>query len=341
MSQYAQTPGANVAHVICDLRSDTVTRPDAGMRAAMGAAEVGDDVYGEDPDVNRLEHSLAERAGKEAALFLPSGTQSNFVAMLAHCGRGEEVILGRDYHVYKYEAGGASALGGIVMDPLSVAADGGLAPEEIAAAVKDDDSHHAISRLLSLENTHNGKAVSLARLDQCVSVARASGLSVHLDGARVFNATTALGCDLAEVARRFDTLSICLSKGLGAPVGSVLVGPAEVIASARRWRKMVGGGMRQAGILAAAGVHALRHHVERLAEDHEKAVLLAERVNDRYPGAASQHTNMVFVDLPGAEMAALRERLAAHQVFVRGPRWVTHLDVSFEDVKRVASVLAA
>ena len=333
MSQYSQTPGANIAEVICDLRSDTVTRPDAAMRAAMAAAEVGDDVYGEDPNVNRLEAALAERSGKEAALFLPTGTQSNLVALLAHCGRGEEILTGRGYHVYKYECSGASALGGIVLDPLGVSEDGGLRPAEIAAAVKEDDSHHPITRLLSLENTHNGKAVSLARLDECIAPARAAGLSVHLDGARVFNATTALGCELADISGRFETVSICLSKGLGAPVGSVLVGPADLIAQARRWRKMVGGGMRQAGVLAAAGLHALDHNVARLAEDHARAEALASALRDLGAGSVEQDTNMVFFTPATGENAALGMALAKQGVVISAGgagaiRMVLHKDVT-------------
>ncbi len=333
MNQYAQTPNAQVNEVLCDLRSDTVTRPDEAMRAAMAAAEVGDDVYGEDITVNRLEAVLAERAGKEAALFLPTGTQSNFVAVLAHCGRGEEVILGRGYHVYKYEAGGASALGGIVMDPQTVEADGGLNPADISAAVKDDDSHHPISRLLSLENTHNGKAVPLARMDACIAAARDAGLSVHLDGARVFNATTALGCDLAEIAGRFETVSICLSKGLGAPVGSVLVGSSALIARARRWRKMVGGGMRQAGVLAAAGLHALDHNVARLAEDHARAEALGDALRALGAGTVEQNTNMVFFTPSDGDNAALGQTLAQHGVVISAGgtgaiRMVLHRDVN-------------
>ncbi|NIZ14673.1 low-specificity L-threonine aldolase [Phaeobacter sp. HF9A] len=346
MSQYAQTPGANLANVICDLRSDTVTRPDAGMRAAMAAAEVGDDVYGEDPGVNRLEQSLAERAGKEAGLFVPSGTQSNFIAMLSHCGRGEEVITGRSYHVYKYEAGGASALGGVVMDPQAVAEDGGLRPEDITAAIKADDSHHPVSRLLSLENTHNGKVISLARMDACVAAARAAGLATHLDGARVFNAVSALGCELADVAELFDTVSICLSKGLGAPVGSVLVGPSAFITRARRWRKMVGGGMRQAGILAAAGLYALEHNVAGLAQDHARAAALADMLRGLGVGAVEQNTNMVFFAPEAGETAALGQALAAQGIAISaggtGPiRLVLHRDVTDEALSMTCSAIRA
>lgn len=333
MSQYTQSPGARPQQVLCDLRSDTVTRPDAAMRAVMADAEVGDDVYGEDPSINRLESALAERAGKEAALFLPTGTQSNLVAMLAHCGRGEEVITGRDYHVYKYEAGGASALGGVVLDALRVSEDGGLEPAEIAAAIKEDDSHHPISRLLSLENTHNGKVVSLARLDKSIAVARDAGLAVHLDGARVFNAVTALGCELTDIAGRFDSVSICLSKGLGAPVGSVLVGPTEIIARARRLRKMVGGGMRQAGVLAAAGLYALEHNVARLAEDHARAAELAETLRGLGAGTVAHNTNMVFFTPEAGNNAALGAALAEAGVVISAGgtgaiRMVLHKDVT-------------
>lgn len=344
MSQYTQTPGARPQQVLCDLRSDTVTRPDAGMRAVMADAEVGDDVYGEDPSINRLESALAERAGKEAALFLPTGTQSNLVAMLAHCGRGEEVITGRDYHVYKYEAGGASALGGVVLDALRVSEDGGLEPAEIAAAIKEDDSHHPISRLLSLENTHNGKVVSLARLDKSIAVARDAGLAVHLDGARVFNAVTALGCELTDIAGRFDSVSICLSKGLGAPVGSVLVGPTEIIVRARRLRKMVGGGMRQAGVLAAAGLYALEHNVTRLAEDHARAAELAETLRGLGAGTVAHNTNMVFFTPEAGNNAALGAALAEAGVVISAGgsgaiRMVLHKDVTSEGFEATLAAL--
>ena len=242
MSQYtalSNAPGPTIA----DLRSDTVTKPCAAMRKAMAEAEVGDDVYREDPVINRLEQSLAERLGKEAGLFVPSGTQSNLLAMLAHCGRGEEGIAGESYHVIRYEAAGASVLGGIALHALSVSEDGGLEPQTIAGAVKDDDSHHPISRLLSLENTNYGRALPLERIAAAVATGRAAGLSTHLDGARFFNAITALGCSERDLADPFDTVSVCLSKGLGAPVGSVLLGPASLLAKARRMRKMLGGGM--------------------------------------------------------------------------------------------------
>ena len=338
MSRYAATDRPN-RPVLADLRSDTVTQPCAEMRAAMASAEVGDDVYGDDPTVNRLEAVLAERLGKEAGLFVTSGTQSNLVAMLAHCGRGEEVIAGAGYHVIRYEAAGASVLGGLALQPLPVAADGALDPEAVRAAVKEDDSHHPVSRLLSLENTHNGRAVSLERIRAAVAAGRAAGLSTHLDGARFFNAITALGCSETDLAAPFDTVSVCLSKGLGAPAGSVLVGPRAVIGRARRLRKMLGGGLRQAGVLAAAGLHALEHNVTRLAEDHARAEALAAHLADLDLGAATQATNMVFwapragldLSLPGR----FGLRLAAP---APGMRLVLHRDI---DDRAFAAVLDA
>lgn len=334
MSQYAgmsRDPGDN--QPICDLRSDTVTRPDAAMMAAISAADLGDDVYGEDPQVNRLEASLAERLGKEAGLFLPTGTQSNLTAVLSHCGRGEEILIGTDYHVNKYEAAGASVLGGIALCPLSIAEDGALEPDVIAAAVKPDDSHMAMSRLLSLENTHNGQAVSLERTQAAADAGRAAGLAVHLDGARFFNATTALGCAEQELAGIFDSISICLSKGLGTPAGSVLVGPADLIARARRWRKMLGGGMRQSGLLAAAGLFALEHNVPRLGEDHARAEALADCLRKLGAGEVSQASNMVFFTPEDGRNAALQADLAENGVVIGAGdsgaiRLVLHRDVS-------------
>ncbi len=324
---------------LIDLRSDTVTRPTAGMRAVMAAAEVGDDVYGEDPTVNALEALAADMLGHEAGLFLPSGTQSNLVALLTHCGRGDEYIVGASAHTYMYEAGGAAALGGIQPQPLPFRADGTLDLGAVRAAVKPDDPHFARSRLLCLENTQGGRATGPGYFADARALCDELGLGLHLDGARLFNAAVATGCDARDIARHCDSVSVCLSKGLGAPVGSVLVGPRDYIHAARRWRKMVGGGMRQAGILAAAGIYALEHHVARLEEDHRKAERLTALVNDRYPGAASHHTNMVFVALPDDELARLAGRLRDAGIVIRGSRWVTHLDVSFEDVERVGDAL--
>ncbi|WP_052269497.1 low-specificity L-threonine aldolase [Leisingera sp. ANG-M6] len=318
MSQYTGLAGAGGDAPLCDLRSDTVTRPDAGMLRAMAAAELGDDVFGEDPSVNRLEAALAERLGKAAGLFLPTGTMSNFTAMLAHCQRGEEVICGRGYHVNAYEAAGASVLGGIALCPLPVRADGALDPAEIRAAVKEDDPHLPISRLLSLENTHNGLAVPLADMAAAAEAGRAAGLSVHLDGARFFNAITALGCSETDLAGLADTVSVCLSKGLGTPAGSVLVGPADLIAKARRWRKMLGGGMRQAGVLAAAGLYALEHNAGRLAEDHARAADLAGVLRGLGAGDVSQATNMVFFTPGDGRNDDLRMHLAAEGLVIGG-----------------------
>ena len=319
MNQYAgmtRTDRANAP--LCDLRSDTVTQPDEPMRRAMYEAELGDDVFGDDPTVNRLEATLAERMGKEAGLFLTSGTQSNLCAMLAHCGRGEEVITGRGYHVFAYEAAGASVLGGIALSPLDVAPDGGLDPAAIAADVKPDDPHKPVSRLLSLENTHNGIPVSLARTQAATDAGRAAGLALHLDGARYFNAIAGLGCGEGDLAAMFDSVSLCMSKGLGTPAGSVLVGPGDLIARARRWRKMLGGGMRQSGVLAAAALHALGHNVARLAEDHSRARQMADRLNALGAGDVAQATNMVFLTPRDGANDALRAHLAASGVIIAG-----------------------
>ncbi|WP_375698326.1 low-specificity L-threonine aldolase [Pseudophaeobacter sp. TrK17] len=334
MNQYAGTsPSLGRNQPLCDLRSDTVTRPDAGMMAAIAAADLGDDVYGEDPSVNRLEALLAERLGKEAGLLLPTGTQSNLVALLAHCGRGEEILVGVDYHVNKYEAAGASVLGGIALCPLPIQEDGSLHPDAIAAAVKPDDSHMAISRLLSLENTHNGQVVSLAQTQAAADAARRVGLAVHLDGARFFNAIAALGCAEQDLAQIPDTISICLSKGLGTPAGSVLVGPKDLISKARRWRKMLGGGMRQSGLLAAAGLYALDHNVARLSEDHARAAALAATLGNLQSGAVTQASNMVFFTPGDGRNMDLQAHLAENGVVIgtgeTGPiRLVLHRDVS-------------
>ncbi len=316
---------------IVDLRSDTVTRPGAGMYQAIKEAAVGDDVYGEDETVNRLEATAAALLGKEAGLFVSSATQANLAAMLAHNARGEEIILGDCYHIFVAEAGGASALGGIVMHPLATDADGGLRREQVLGAIKEDDPHQPISRTLALENTVSGRVQDPARQRELAAAARAEGLRVHLDGARIMNAAVALGVDAATLAAPFDSVMMCLSKGLGAPVGAVLCGETDFIRRARRLRKQLGGGMRQAGVIAAGGLYALEHNIERLAEDHDRAARLAEglRALDRFP--VKQETNMVFIE-PGAEEAAkLVEHLRAQQVEVGSPyaemRLVTHLDI--------------
>ena len=326
----ARPQGANTPAI--DLRSDTVTRPDEGMRRAMAEAEVGDDVYGDDPTVNRLEAVVAERLGKEAALFVPSGTMSNLAGMMAHCGRGEEVIVGKGYHIAAYEAAGSSVLGGLALCTIPVEADGGLSPQIIRSEIKPDDSHLPISRLLGLENTHNGKAVSLARMNEAASAGRDAGLSVHLDGARFFNAITELGCAPADLADLVDSVSICLSKGLGTPAGSVLTGAADVIARARRYRKMLGGGMRQAGVLAAAGLYALDHNIDRLGDDHAHAKALAAELAKLQSGDVTQATNMVFFTPENDTNDALRRHLANTGITLGGGatgpiRIVLHKDI--------------
>lgn len=332
MNQYAT--GAKLANtVVCDLRSDTVTKPDAAMLAAMAKAEVGDDVYGEDPSILQLETVLAERLGKAAGLFCSSGTQSNLVAMLTHCARGEEVITGRGYHVQKYEAGGASVLGGLVIDALPVAADGSLNLESVLSAIKDDDPHFPISRLLSVENTHNGQAVGLDTMAELVSATRERGLSTHLDGARLFNAARVLGVEAGQVTEPFDTISVCLSKGLGAPVGSVLLGPVDMIARARRWRKMLGGGLRQAGVLAAAGLYALDNNIIRLHEDHQRAEALAATLLKSGVGTIKQASNMVFWQCPQTHLSTVQAHMAQQGVVLSGDdhgtiRMVLHKDIS-------------
>jgi threonine aldolase len=328
-----------------DLRSDTVTRPSAAMRQAMASAPVGDDVWGDDPTVARLEELGAALLGKEAALYLSSGTQSNLVALLTHCGRGDEYIVGQDAHTYKYEGGGGAALGGIQPQPLAMAADGSIPLASIRAAIKPDDFHFARSRLLCLENTIGGKVLSPAYQLEACAIADAHGLAKHLDGARVFNAAVKLGVAVDELAAPFDTVSVCLSKGLGAPVGSLLCGPRAFIKEARRWRKMLGGGMRQAGIIAAAGIHALEHNVARLAEDHANAALLAAGLAD-IPGIridlASVQTNMVFFTPPADTSRLLTQYLQERDILVDSGatiRLVTHLDVSREDVSTVVAMI--
>ncbi|WP_191576731.1 low-specificity L-threonine aldolase [Achromobacter insolitus] len=329
-----------------DLRSDTVTRPDAAMLQAMANAPLGDDVMGDDPTVIRLQKTLAERTGKATGLFFPSGTQSNLAALMAHCDRGDEYLVGQLAHTYKYEGGGAAVLGSIQPQPIEHAPDGSLPLEKLAAALKPKgDPHFARTRLLALENTFHGKLIPAAYIQAATSWAREQGLATHLDGARVFNAAVASGKPVAELCQPFDSVSICFSKGLGAPVGSVLVGSEALIARAHRWRKMLGGGLRQSGVLAAACLYALEHNVERLAQDHENARLLAEGLR----GIAgvkvlSQDTNMVFVEFEPSRCDALTAALGKEDILMRavygGPtRLVTHLNVSADDVRRVVEAV--
>ena len=337
---------------LVDLRSDTVTRPTAAMRAAMAAAPLGDDVFGDDPTVNALQEKIAGLLGFEAALFVPTGTQSNLCAVLAHCQRGDEYIVGQMQHCYRWEGGGAAVFGSVQPQPIAHQSDGTLALADIEAAVKPDDPHYARSRLLALENTLGGKLIPMAYIEEATALARRLSLSTHLDGARLFNAAVAQanGSDPYREARRiaqcFDSVSVCFSKGLGAPVGSALCGSRELIARARRIRKMAGGGMRQAGMLAAAASYALDHHVERLGEDHA----LARRLADALAGidglqVEPPQTNMLFVDLVGAardSSAALLKHLADQGVLAIGLyrlRLVTHLDVSADGVDRAAAAI--
>lgn len=330
-----------------DLRSDTVTVPSEEMRRAMSTAAVGDDVFHDDPTVNRLEAMMAEMAGKEAALFVPSGTMSNLVALLAHCQRGEEYIVGQGYHTYLYEAGGAPVLGSVVPQPIVVEPDGTLDFAKIEAVIKKDDYHFARSKLLCLENTHNGKVISLEYMKSAFDFAKSKDLSVHLDGARAFNAITELGCELHELTQYADSVSICLSKGLGAPVGSVLCGSKELIKWARRWRKMVGGGMRQAGILAAAGIYALQNNVKRLAEDHRHAKQLAQRLQGIEELSINQdlvQTNMLFVKTRMDTAESLAKFLKDKGITIIAAetmRWVMHLNISDADVDYIEEQVKA
>jgi threonine aldolase len=326
-----------------DFRSDTVTRPTDAMRAVMAGAPVGDDVFGDDPSVNALEADVAERLGFEAALFVPSGTQSNLVAVMTHCGRGDEYIVGQEAHTYRYEAGGAAVLGSVQPQPLDNAADGTLPLAAIESAIKPDDGHFAKTRLIALENTIGGRVLPAGYAAAVRALADRHELAMHLDGARLWNAAVKSGVEPRAIAQGFDSVSVCLSKGLGAPVGSVLCGAGGFIRAARRWRKMLGGGMRQAGILAAAGRHALKHHLARLAEDHDNAARLAAGLA-KHPAldVAVPQTNMVFVGVRADLAGSLAAHLATEGVLITGTtrqRWVTHLDVARADVERaIASV---
>ncbi|AQG98456.1 threonine aldolase [Burkholderia sp. KK1] len=322
-----------------DLRSDTVTRPSQPMLAAMSAAPVGDDVWGDDPTVLALQATLAGRTGKEAGLFFPSGTQSNLAALMAHCARGDEYIVGQSAHTYKYEGGGAAVLGSIQPQPIENAPDGSLPLDKIAAAIKPIDNHFARTKLLALENTIGGKVLSADYVAKATQLARDRGLSTHLDGARVFNAAVASDKPVADLCAPFDTVSICFSKGLGAPVGSVLVGPQALIDAASRWRKVLGGGMRQSGLLAAACLYALDNHVDGLAEDHANAAHLAAGLAQIEPLRIDSHaTNMVFAQIPEAHCAPLEAFLKERGILTRmlyASRFVTHRDVSREDIDTV------
>ena len=314
---------------VIDLRSDTVTQPTPGMREAMQVAELGDDVYGEDPTVNRLEQYLAAELGFDAALFVPTGTMSNLLGLMAHCARGDEYIVGQQAHTYKYEGGGAAVLGSIQPQPIDGEADGSLDLAKVEAAIKQDDFHFARTRLLALENTMQGKVLPLSYLEAARELCTRRGLALHLDGARLYNAAVKLGVPARDITQYFDSVSVCLSKGLGAPVGSVLCGSHELIGRARRLRKMVGGGMRQAGMLAAAGLYALQHQVARLAEDHANAERLAAGLRELGYAVEPVQTNMVYVHM-GEQAGALKALCAERGITLSAAprlRMVTHLDI--------------
>jgi threonine aldolase len=334
---------------VVDLRSDTVTRPTAGMRAAMAAAEVGDDVFGDDPSVQALQRRIAAILGKEAALFVPNGTQSILCAVIAHGKRGDEYLVGQMAHTYRWEGGGAAVLGSIQPQPLPQQADGSIALDDIRANIKPDDAHFARTRLLALENTWGGQCLPMEYIDEACALAHAHGLGTHLDGARLFNAAVASAgsgqpplARVRDMAECFDSLSVCFSKGLGAPVGSLLCGSQAFIAQARRWRKVVGGGMRQVGLLAAAIDHALSHHVERLHDDHARAAQLAEGLRT-VPGVRvrSVATNIVFIDVAdgrGGELIAFLAERGILATGLIGLRMVTHLGI---DDAAIATTVAA
>lgn len=334
---------------VIDLRSDTVSKPDAAMREAMANADVGDDVFGDDPTVNRLEAVAAERLGKEAALYVPSGTMANLIALLVNTRPGEEVLLGTESHIFNYEAAGSARIALVQVRALQNGPDGSLSPDDIAAAVRAPNIHTPRTSLLCVENTHNrcgGAALPLQMMDDLAALARDTGMRAHLDGARIFNAQVALGVPAARIAQGYDTVSFCLSKGLGCPVGSLLCGEQDVIAEARRHRKMLGGGMRQAGVLAAAGLYGLEHNVDRLAEDHENAALLAAGIAKLGPFAPNEpETNIVIADVLEGTLDGWLEAFQEAGVLAVafGPqrfRMVTHINITRADIEEALSRLA-
>ncbi len=337
-----------------DLRSDTFTLPTSAMRQAMAAAEVGDDVFGEDPTVNALEALAAERLDKEAALFVSSGTQGNLISLLSHCGRGDEAIMGNEAHTYVYEQGGSAALGGIHPRTIPTQPDGSLRLQDIEAAIRADDAHFPASRLVCLENTHNragGTCLTADYTDTVADLAHAHGLKLHIDGARIFNAAVTLGVDVSDLVRRADSVTFCLSKGLSAPVGSVICGSETFIRRAHRARKILGGGMRQAGVIAAAGIVALEEMVDRLADDHTHAFRLAQGI-EAIPGVSVDldlvHTNILYFDLdhPRLSPAELTAALRRHEIGIMplGParlRAVTHYGIEASDIEEAITAFTA
>jgi threonine aldolase len=342
---YSVSAGPSSTEGFVDLRSDTVTRPSPAMLAAMTRAPVGDDVWGDDPTVNALEAATAARAGKAAGLFFPSGTQSNLAALMSHCARGEEVIVGQRAHTYRMEGGGAAVLASIQPQPVDNDADGSLPLARVRAEIKPDDAHYAITRLLALENTIDGKILPPAYVAEAAALAREAGLNLHLDGARGWNAAVGGGVSVEAVCAPYDSVSLCFSKGLGAPVGSVLVGDDALIARARRARKMLGGGMRQVGVLAGACLYALEHNVERLAEDHANAGRLGRGLSQVAElELEAVNTNMVFVSVPAEHCAPLADFLKARGVLAAiapRSRFVLHMDVTVEGVDRAVEACKA
>ena len=327
---------------IIDVRSDTVTRPSQAMLSAMMNAKVGDDGFGDDPTVNALEARVADMFGKEAAVFTPSGTQSNLMSLMSHCARGDEYIVGQEAHTYKWEGGGGAVLGSIQPQPIDFEPNGTLALDKVKSYIKPVDDHHAQTRLLCIENTQAGKALPMEYLRDVRDFCTKEGLASHLDGARVFNAAIHHGVSVKDIACNVDSVSFCLSKGLGAPVGSLLVGPADFIKRARRWRKALGGGMRQAGVLAAAGLYALDNNIERLAQDHANAALLTRELQEvEEISMLSNATNMVFFQAASDGIKRLQEHLEANGIltfaFAGGKmRMVMHLGITRDDVLRIA-----
>ena len=321
---------------IIDLRSDTLTKPSKKMKEFMFKAPLGDDVYGEDPSVNALEEKVAKLTKKEAALFVTSGTQSNLLALLSHCERADEYICGQDAHIYKYEAGGGAVVGSIQPQPIEFEKDATLDLKKVKEKIKPKDNHFARTKLLCLENTHHGQVLSMDYLKKASKFAKKNNLLIHLDGARVFNAVVDLDVKLSDITKHFDSASLCLSKGLGTPAGSVLVGSKEFIKEARHYRKMIGGGLRQAGILASAGIYALDNHIKDLKKDHKLAKYLANelaKINEIT--LVSNHTNMMFIQVNDEDK--LKEYLEKNNILISGYgklRLVIHRDIKKEDVKK-------
>ncbi|QKJ21655.1 low-specificity L-threonine aldolase [Poseidonibacter lekithochrous] len=321
---------------IIDLRSDTFTKPSKEMKEFMFKAPLGDDVYGEDPSVNALEEKVAKLTKKEAGLFVTSGTQSNLLALLSHCNRADEYICGQDAHIYKYEAGGGAVVGSIQPQPIEFEKDATLDLKKVKEKIKPKDNHFARTKLLCLENTHHGQVLSMDYLKKANKFAKKNNLLLHLDGARVFNAVVDLNVKLSDITKHFDSASLCLSKGLGTPAGSVLVGSKEFIKEARHYRKMIGGGLRQAGILASAGIYALDNHIQDLKKDHKLAKYLADELRKiEKVTVVSNHTNMMFIQVDDEDK--LKKHLEKNNILISGYgelRLVIHRDIKKEDVKK-------